>query len=67
MQLKCDEYEWCFDESTGSLTCKRHGLEWRNESGDGAVLALLMTACDMKEIIEGVKNTEQQAQYEHGI
>ena len=56
MQLKCYEYEWCFDESTGRLTCKRHGLAWRDETGDGAVLALLMVASDMKYTIEGAKN-----------
>lgn len=62
MKLKCYEYEWNFDESKGQLTCKRHGLDWRDETGDGAVLALLMTACDLMEQLEGAKNTEQLLQ-----
>lgn len=62
MKLKCYEYEWNFDESNGRLTCKRHGIDWRDETGDGAVLALLMTACDLMEQLEGAKNTERQLQ-----
>jgi hypothetical protein len=49
MNLKCHEYEWNFDETNGKLTCKRHGLTWRDETGDGAVLALLQVACEYKE------------------
>jgi len=45
MKAKCQEYEWEFDEDKARLTCKRHGQEWRDETGDGAVLALLQE-CD---------------------
>lgn len=62
MKLKCYEYEWSFDESKGRLLCKRHGLAWRDETGDGAVLALLQVACELQEKLEGAKNTEQQVQ-----
>lgn len=58
MNLKCYEYEWNFDESKGRLTCKRHGIEWRDATGDGAILALLETACELKTMLEGAKNTE---------
>jgi hypothetical protein len=56
MNLKCNEYEWNFDETNGRLTCKRCGLEWRDESGDGAILALLEVACELKDKI---KDTEK--------
>ena len=49
MKIKCQEYEWCFDESTGKLTCSKNGLKWRDETGDHAVLALLEVACELKE------------------
>jgi hypothetical protein len=55
MKLKCYEYEWIFDENKGRLTCKRNGLEWRDETGDGAVLALLQVACELQEKLEGSK------------
>ena len=58
MNLKCYEYEWNFNETNGSLTCKRHGLEWRDATGDGAVLALLQVACELQEKLECAKNTE---------
>lgn len=57
MKLKCYEYEWNFDETNGRLTCKRHGLEWRDATGDGAILALLETACELKAMLEGAKDT----------
>ena len=46
MNIKCEDgkYEWCFDEKTSRLTCKRCGEEWRDETGDGAILALLQLA-----------------------
>ena len=59
MKLKCYEYEWIFNETNGSLTCKRHGIEWRDETGDGAVLALLQVACELQEKLECAKNTEE--------
>ena len=67
MTLKCNEYEWNFDETNGRLTCKRHGLEWRDETGDGAVLALLDVACELTAKLEGAKNTEQQVQPDNGM
>jgi hypothetical protein len=52
MFLECYEYLWNFDETTGRLTCKRHGLDWRDETGDGAILALLDTACETREQLQ---------------
>jgi len=52
MTLECYEYLWNFDETTGRLTCKRHGLDWRDETGDGAILALLDTACETREQLQ---------------
>ena len=62
MNLKCYEYEWNFNETDGRLTCKRHGLAWRDETGDGAVFALLYVACELKAKLESAKNTEQANQ-----
>ena len=49
MNVKCDKYEWNFNESTGRLTCERHGEEWRDDTGDGAVLSLLQVAYELQE------------------
>jgi hypothetical protein len=51
MNIKVEDgkYNWIFDESTAKLTCNRHGESWRDETGDGAIYALLYTACDLEE------------------
>ena len=52
MKVKCDKYEWEFDEKTAKLTCTRNGLEWRDETGDGAILALLQKCDDLQTIVQ---------------
>jgi len=52
MTLECYEYLWNFDEVTGRLTCKRHGLDWRDETGNGAILALLEMACETRDKLQ---------------
>lgn len=58
MNIKCEDgkYEWCFDEKTSRLTCKRYGEKWREETGDGAILALLQLADAMQEKITRAQN-----------
>ena len=53
MQMDCyDKYTWIFDEATAMLICKRNGQDWRNETGDGAILALLQTACETRDALQ---------------
>ena len=53
MQMDCyDKYTWIFDEATAMLTCKRNGQDWRNETADGAILALLQTACETRDALQ---------------
>lgn len=47
MKVKCDRYEWAFDELTGRLTCSRDGFPWRDETGDKAIYSLLSVTCTM--------------------
>ena len=58
MNVKCGDgkYEWRFDEKTGKLTCLRYGGEWRDETGDGAVLALLQHVESLQEKISKAEN-----------
>lgn len=58
MSIKCEDgkYEWSFDEKTAKLTCKRYGEEWRDETGDGAVLALLHVAEDLQRRVTEAQN-----------
>lgn len=58
MNIKCEneKYEWCFDEKSGKLTCKRYGEKWRDETGDGAILALIQEAESLQERITKAQN-----------
>lgn len=58
MEIKLDngKYIWAFDEKAARLTCLRHGEPWRDETGDGAVLALLMRACELEDIVKRAAN-----------
>jgi hypothetical protein len=51
MKANCQEYEWTLDESNGRLTCLRHGVAWRDETGDGAILALLQEYDRLRELL----------------
>ena len=41
MRVSCGDgkYEWILDGN--KLICRRHGEDWRDETGDNAILALL--------------------------
>lgn len=58
MKIKCEDgkYEWHFDEKAATLKCKRYGEEWRNETGDGAILALLQYAHNLQEKVLRAEN-----------
>lgn len=43
------EYEVIFNEGTGELRANRHGVEWRDLTGDNLVLSMLMTIVDQEE------------------
>lgn len=43
------EYEVIFNEGTGELHAFRHGVEWRDLTGDNLVLSMLMTIVDQEE------------------
>lgn len=51
MKIKSDEYEFIFDEQTGSLKINRHGEPWRTETGDGALLALMQRCEELEECL----------------
>ena len=57
MVVTCGDgkYTWEFDETSGKLTCLRNGEKWRDETGDGAILALLQHASDLQEKIQMAK------------
>jgi hypothetical protein len=57
MKVECyDKYTWCFDEKTAKLTCLRYGEPWRDETGDGAVLALLQECDRLQTIVQQINN-----------
>ena len=52
IRVKCQEYEWIFHEDSGTLECTRNGLSWRDETGDGAILALMQRCVDLESKAE---------------
>ena len=54
MKIECydKKYTWQFDEKNGRLTCLRYGEEWRDETGDGAILALIQKCDDLQTIVQ---------------
>lgn len=55
MRIKADKYEFIFDEQTGSLKIHRHGMPWRTDTGDGALLALMQHCEDQAACMQRVR------------
>ena len=54
MRIECEDkkYTWQFDEKTCRLTCLRYGQEWRDDTGNGAILALMQKCDDLQTIVQ---------------
>jgi len=54
VELIDGKYNWVFDEKTGTLVCLRNGFEWRDETGDGAVLALVQETVRLQNSLKSL-------------
>lgn len=65
MHIKADIYDFMFNETSGSLTIMRHGHAWRNETGDNALLALMMKCEQMAIVITDIVENSDEIEHDY--